>query len=443
MGKMVEASVAVHSSSNAEIAAREVTTTAMGRLRGDADLAIVFMSDHYRTEASYTDALLTIKKQLGEQTPIVGCIAPVVFASDEMPTIHGAALMLLRSKDIKFMPLAFPQAKVKAKDIAKQMAKRYLPYIETSTSYVNFMFGSGPVYPPEVYISLEATNSWFAQRLTPIFSPIFRFLGKRLAKKGLLGPTNYIDMLIKTLESKGIRNVVGGNSIHRKAYYAYEFFNTEVMSNSIISCLLASNKFKFGIGWSYGATPTGRTITVDKALSGGVILGANRKGGQQAILETTGISKVYVEKNLAKDNYALLHHLLGVKDKDSGEYYPYITAMPPDLDSALSLIPDRVLKSGIEIEILIQSGEDILKSVAGCLNQATADIQRPEFAIIFECMNRALALGDKILREDDIIKENLGVDVPYIGFGGGGEFCNKPTGFHYVCSTIHALVVGT
>jgi len=117
--------------------------------------------------------------------------------------------------------------------------------------------------------------------------------------------------------------------------------------------------------------------------------------------------------------------------------------MSPKLDAALSLIPDRALKSGIEIEILIQSGEDILKSVEGCLNKATANIRRPAFAIIFECVNRAFALGDKILREDDIIKENLGADVPYIGFGGGGEFCYKPAGFHYVCSTIHALVVGT
>ncbi len=440
---MVEASVAVHSSPNAEIAIREAAINARGQLRGDADLAIVFMSDRYRTETSYKEALQVLQKQIGEETPIVGCMTPVVFASNEHPTINGAAIMLLRSKDIKILPLAFPNARSNAKKIANQIAKQYIPDIEKSTSYVNFMFGSGPIYPPEIYPSLEITKSWFARRLTSIFSPIFGYIGKRLAKKGQLGPTNYIDQLVNTLANNGIQNVIGGNSIHHKAHYAYEFFNSDVLSNSVVSCLLASNIIKFGIGWSYGATPTGKIIKVDKALKGGIILQADKKSGQDAIFESSGIPKDYPAKDLINVNYALLHHLQGIKDKSSGEYYPYVSLVPPNIDSILSLIPDKSLKPGAEIEILIQSGEDILNSVGECLNKATADIRNPEFAIIFECSNRAFALGDKIRREDDIIKESLGEDVPYIGFGGGGEFSHKPAGYHYVCSTIHALVAGT
>jgi len=439
---MVEASVAVHSSPDAEIAAHEAAKSAMDGLQGDADLAIVFLSDRYRTKTCYSEALHAIQKQIGEQTPIIGCIAPVVFASGELPTIRGAALMLLRSADIKFVPLAFQHARMKAKNIAKQMAKRYLPYIKSSTDYTALLCASGPVLPEDIYDSLEITNSWFAQRLTPIFSRIFGIISKRLAKKGMGRPTDYIDTLIEMLAKKGIRNVIGGNSIQHKALFAYEFFNMDVMSNSVVSCLLASDKLRFGIGWSYGATPTGRKITIDKALRDGLILKANKKAGQEAILEKTGITKTYIEKELVTESYALLYHLHGVRDETTGNYFPYVSTAPPNLDSIMSFIPKRSLKPGNEIELLVQSGEDILASIETCLREATVNIRRPEFAIIFECSNRAFALGDKILREDGIIKEILGADVPYIGFGGGGEFSYKPEGYHYVCSTIHALVVG-
>jgi len=439
---MVEASVAVHSSPDAEIAARKAAKSAMDGLRGDADLAIVLLSDRYRTKTCYSEALHSIQKQIGEQTPIIGCIAPVIFASGELPTIRGAALMLLRGSDIKFVTLAFQNAKTKARVIAKQMVKKYLPYIESSTAYTVLMYAAGPVFAEDTYESLEITNSWFAQKLTPIFSRFFGILSRRLAKKGMGRPTDYIDNLIELLANKGIRNIVGGNSIQHKALFAYEFFNTDVLSNSVVSCLLTSEKLKFGIGWSYGATPTGRKITVDKALTGGVILRANKKGGQEAILEKTGITKTYIEKELASESYALLYHLHGVKDETSGKYFPYVSTAPPNLDSIMSFIPERSLKPGNEIELLVQSGEDILASIEACLREATANIRRPEFAIICECSNRAFALGDKILREDGIIKEILGADVPYIGFGGGGEFSYKPEGYHYVCSTIHALVVG-
>ncbi|MFQ5818861.1 MAG: FIST N-terminal domain-containing protein [Candidatus Heimdallarchaeota archaeon] len=439
---MVEASVAMQSSPDAEVAAREAAKSAMGRIRGEADLAIVFLSDRYRTKTCYSQALQAIQKQVGEQTPIIGCITPVIFASGELPTIRGAALMLLRSSDLKVVPLAYQNARVNARNIAKQMAKRYLPQINLSTAYAVIMFASGPIYPEGTYNSLEVTKSWLARRLTPIFSLIYGFATRRLVKKGLLRPTDYIDQLVETLGSKGIREVVGGNSFNWNALFAYEFFNTEIMNNSVVSCLLASDKLKFGIGWSYGATPTGRKMTIDKVLKGGLILGANKKGGQDALFESTGITKTYVEENLANQNYALLHHLQSVRDNTSGIYFPYISSVPPNLDSVVGSMPDRSLKPDNEIELLIQSGEDILGSVGACLREATTNIHRPKFAIIFECSNRAFALGDKIHREDGLIRETLGEDFPYIGFGGGGEFSYKAEGYHYVCSTIHALVAG-
>lgn len=438
---LVEASVAVHSSADAEIAAREAAKNAMGRIRGDADLALVLITDRYPSKSCYSQALQAIQQQIGEQTPIVGCITPVVFASREIPTIQGVALMLLRSTDIKFVPLAFQNARVKARDIAKQMVKRFLPFIESSAAYSVLMCASGPVLPKDIYRSLEVTNSWFAQRLTPIFSRIFGYISRRLMKKGMGSPTSYIDTLVQVLANKGITNVVGGNSINHKALFAYEFFNTDVLSNSVVSCLLTSDKLKFGIGWSFGATPTGKKITIDKTL-GSLILRANKKSGQEAILEQTGITKTYIEEELASESYALLYHLHGVRDSTSGNYFPYVSTIPPNLSSFMSFIPERSLKPGKELEFLIQSGEDILTSIRTCLIEATANIHRPEFAIIFECSNRAFALGDKILREDKIIREILGADVPYIGFGGGGEFSYKPEGYHYVCSTIHALVAG-
>jgi len=439
---MVEASVAMHSSPDAEIAAREAAKSAMGRIRGDADLAIVLLSDRYHTKTCYSKALRAVQKQIGQQTPIIGCITPVVFASGEMPTIRGAALMLLRSKDIKFVPLAFQNARMNTRNIAKQISKRYLPYIESSTAYACFMLASGPIFAEGTYESLEITNSWFAQRLTPIFSRIFGAINRRMEKKGKGRPTDYIDKLIEMLADNGIKNIIGGNSISHKALFAYEFFNTDVLSNSVVSCLLASDKLKFGIGWSYGATPTGKVITIDKALSGGILLRANKKRGQKAILEKTGITKTYIEKELASAGYALLYHLHGVRDKTTGKYFPYVSTAPPNLDSIMSFIPERSLKPGNEIELLIQSGEHILASIEACLRDATTKIRHPEFAIICECANRAFALGDKILLEDGIIRKTLGADVPYIGFGGGGEFSYKAEGYHYVCSTIHALVAG-
>ncbi len=412
-------------------------------ITGDPDFVFVFIADGYHSRDKTQLALSAFKKEIGEHIPSIGCLSPDIFVSGNLPTIKGVAALALKGTEIKLYPAYGENFRKKHNKIANNFADLYNPVISEYEHNATVLLPSGPIYPPQSLDDLKVSNTWFAHKATPIFGAVTKQILSSQAKKGQGRPTEAVSGLINRLAKKGLENTIGGNSIAVSANYAYEFFNDKILENSVVACQLVSNTYKFGIGWSFAGKPIKDTLKVKKSIPGGIILEANEKNAVPAMLDATNIRKDELEPFFSRYAYALVYHLCVASDPsfpDDG--YPYITIATPFLDGLVSMIPNDAIKSGSEVKIYSQSGDEILDSIYPCFDIAMKDIKKPEFALIFECANRAYALHDKIHQEMPIFEEILGEDTPFIGFGGGGEFSYKGAGYHYVNSTIHALVVG-
>ncbi|MHA1202946.1 MAG: hypothetical protein ACTSQ4_10555 [Candidatus Heimdallarchaeaceae archaeon] len=74
--------------------------------------------------------------------------------------------------------------------------------------------------------------------------------------------------------------------------------------------------------------------------------------------------------------------------------------------------------------------------------KASQNIEKPLFGMFVNCSNRLLIAGDKIEKENIMIREAIGNDVPFITLYSGGDCSvikNKPV---FSAVSLHGMVAG-
>lgn len=198
----------------------------------------------------------------------------------------------------------------------------------------------------------------------------------------------------------------------------YQFFNNEVLTDSVVGAYLNADIF-CGYGVRHGFSPTGDPFVVTRS-KGNILYELNQKPAIDAYLEYFGLSKKD-DKELQKlgamkevnfyplgipiwrDEYLIVH--LNYKNPDGS-----ITCA--------NEIPENSI-----VRIMKANKEDILKAARLATNQAVSMIEGKKFraCFIFDCVTRPLLLEDSVGEEIRIVKELLGENIPISGFYTYGE----------------------
>ncbi|MEW6456295.1 MAG: FIST N-terminal domain-containing protein [Acidobacteriota bacterium] len=219
------------------------------------------------------------------------------------------------------------------------------------------------------------------------------------------------------------RNIIGGGACDEwKLKRTYQFFNDQLLSDSIVGAYLDSN-IKIGYGVKHGFKPSGEPILVTKA-KGNILQELSNKPAVNAYLEyfNLTLNKVGLEKlgRMKEANF----YPLGVPEmRDEYRIIHVIDRNPDGSITCASEIPE-----GSIINIMETTKEELLDAAREAAMQAVSMVKKRKIkaGLIFDCISRPLILKKDNQKEIESVKEIIGEDVPLAGFYTYGEIGRCP-----------------
>ncbi len=230
---------------------------------------------------------------------------------------------------------------------------------------------------------------------------------------------NGADIVRGVLDSLGEHfPVVGGASGDDFEFKkTYQYLNDKVYSGVVIGLGLVGN-FKIGIGVKHGWIPVGKALKVTK--SDGAVL--HELDGRPAISIYEDYFGEEEAKVLKTDTLAKLAitYPLGMKFSGSDEM---LIRDPITVDEKGSITCAAEIPLNSEIQLMVGSREEAVKVAQVAAKNAIDQLDgaTPQAAIIFNCIARNKLFGEHSGDEITAIQEELGSNLPLIGFYTYGE----------------------
>ncbi|MFX1294143.1 MAG: FIST N-terminal domain-containing protein [Promethearchaeota archaeon] len=432
---MIEASVGLSTDYNSLRAGKEAVKLALKDLSGKPNLAIIGIDTCSSKLYNFEEVLKGIRSEIPD-VPLIGGGSVGIIINDDI-AIRSVGIMLLSGDFNVIKPQIWHRARKNYEQIGQRMIQTYSPYLGQTENELLLLFASGYRVPSDVLAQQKRFDSWGARVFSSLVSRVFWNNMKKFAEEGKGFPVTQelIDILV---ENKINCPIVGTQVGDLTGEIAYEFFNNQVSYDSIISCLLSSDHVKFGTGFSAGVVCTGKKFKITKNV-GPFLLGINKKKALDGLLEILGYERD-VLKELGYQGYVNFLSLMGLSD--NGETHPYIAVTNPIYDSIFTVLPPKRVNKNIEIEICEATGELILESAKDAVKMAKESVKVPKFLIFFDCSGRLSLLGDRIIDEIEIIRKEIGSDIPIFGFGSSGEIRNSPPGGYHLNNMSIVTIVG-
>ncbi len=261
---------------------------------------------------------------------------------------------------------------------------------------------------------------------------------------GLRGKGEETTLLVSNILGSVSRLAGGAAGDDLKFEETKVFLNDRVETNAVILGLIAS-KTPVGIGVKHGHKPFSPSLNVTK--SEGCIL---YELDNRPALE---VWKEYTRKK-AKEIYNIDVDKL-TEPSDIGSYLikyeagllagtEYKVRVPLSVNADDSLNFACNIPEGAVIRIMESPKEEQIASARKAAELAVASSKGNKIvgAIVFDCVCRALILGDEFSKAVEAIKEVIGKDVPLIGFETYGEIAmelGQLSGFHNTTTSILLL----
>ncbi len=216
--------------------------------------------------------------------------------------------------------------------------------------------------------------------------------------------------------------IVGGTAADGDRFQrTWQFAGTRMLTDAAVA-MGFSGKFRIGLGVGSGWTPVGIGRKVTRAV-GSILYELNGKPALEVYSRLLGkhaelLPSVGVEYPLAllDENTAC-----ALQDQD----YPYLMratmAVNPQ-DGSIKFAGE--VPEGARVRLTCGEPHCILEASKRAIRRAKSDLgeARPALAFCFSCMARKIILGRHIKEEVQAIKEELGPQVPIIGFYSYGEY---------------------
>lgn len=223
------------------------------------------------------------------------------------------------------------------------------------------------------------------------------------------------------VEITGAVPLVGGSAgDDSKFVKTYTFLNGEVTNDGCVVVAIVSNLIT-STGIKQGYFPTNKIVLVTKA-KGKIVKELNNKPAAQVYSELTGVNIEELRKNPLP---YIVAKPFGLADTQ-GNYWVKTALKVMDDDSLLFFAP---IKESTALCLMESKEELILNASKEAIQESVqkASLKDLEALIIFSCGARTIYLGDKLIKEYELIKKTVG-KTPFIGFYTYAEQGRIPNG---------------
>ena len=421
-------------------ATKTIIKDVIDNINGTPDFLLVAFTPNYQSKKDYEYALAKICEESGTKN-VIGGIFPGVATSNELPTTQGCSVMGLKGDEVQIQPpFDYTNVRINPKKGAQEIKNAYKA--TDKLSKLGFFLTPGPFYQTDAFEQLKVLDTFFAKKFKKMFNLIGRMINKNMGKNGY-GSTLFADTILKNLVEDGVKNALGGATIDLDMESCYQFSGDNVFQNALVGTIFSSDKLSFNNNWTFDKSQHSRNFFLTEFLkSSGYVQKINKKPANEAFLELIDISRDLYDEAFGKLSYASLLYLSALENEYE-DYVPFVSVCHPILDGVIATVPEKSLcDDNIKADFFTQSGTGIQKSAFECANNLIQGLTDIRFGIFINCSNRLLIAGDKIDKENKLIEQALGEDVPFITLYSGGEFSlinQKPI---YSAVSIHGFVAG-
>ncbi|MFW9990609.1 MAG: FIST N-terminal domain-containing protein [Candidatus Odinarchaeota archaeon] len=410
---------------------------------GKPELLMFFPSSYDPIDKKSYEQACKILKKMFPDSQMCGGLFGSTF-SNEGYSMRGVTLVGLKNSDLSAEVMRIKNLRSKSKKKGKKVAKKLAKRIKPENNAVVIFGGSGPNYPPFLLNQMNRPRKIHAFMMmnSSLFLK-FPFLGKmmgnvmgramdRLNIGTMFNPINKF-LVELNKQNKGIR-FAGGSVIDTWNYRsAPVFINFKVSYKDSFLILLQSETLKFGLSVGNGAVCNNKTpeseIKFGNNMPGGFVFKIDGKWAREAMFDRIKMSSDLYYKNMGETIYVDSYHPIIVDYPESDRDHIMMVGMNPNLKASMYTLPDSVVddlrKGKAKAFIGYQSATSVAETATKTLNQAKEEqgIEKIEFGLVFECINRMLMLGDQFRKLVKNNKDFFG-NIPFVGVTTSGEYIN-------------------
>ena len=423
----LEAAVGLSRKWDAREAGREVAETAIKSMTQPPNFIVLFSTIHYEKYGGFQELLNGIYEVVPKNTPLIGGTV-TGFANNYGVYGRGVTAMAVSCLDMDVAIGYGKNTKRNPKKAGRQCAQMIKRGLKDSPYEHKFIL-----------------NLISAAELPDM--PLFR--GKKIIRPGLstkailrlFGFSQYVlqkgagrddEVIEEMIHHVPDYSMLGGGTLDgRETLRNYQFFNKDVLRNSVVS-LAIRTRCKLDVLTTHNMKKTGINFKITKASKDGrIIHSINGKPAASEFVRLLGWPKDFLnEETWFTTNF---YFPLGFRaSKKNNEFSPRVIG--PILGESLTT---TIRSKDPDGSILTIDGISLLEAVDQNLRSFPA---QPAFGLIASCTTRFETLEDFSYLVKDRIHEYFG-EKPFIEFYVGGESTYSPQrGLNYVNMSFNTAI---
>ena len=408
----MEAAVGMSRKWDARDAGREVAETAIRKLKRPPSFFILFSTIHYEKYGGFQELLNGVWDVLPKDTPLIGGTVRG-FTNNYGCYTRGTTALAVSYPNIDVAVGYGRNTKRNPIKAAGQCGEMIEAGLKNSTFTNKFLLNiisasELPDMPP--FNKKKIIRSGFSIKL---LIKLFGF-SQYMLQKGTGRDDEVIKELIKKFPDY---HMLGGGTVDDGPNLRnYQFFNKDVMTNSVVSLGIKTN-FSLDINTTHNMKKTDINFTITKNSKDGRII--HEINGKPAASELLRLLRW--PKDILNDDtwYKTTYYFpIGFHDNTSGnDFGPRVIGAIYG-ESLVTVIGSK----NRDACILTIDGRNLLKAIDDNLNTFSC---KPSFGLIASCTTRLETLGDKVYQAREQVLKYFN-DCPFIEFFVGGESTYSP-----------------
>jgi len=221
------------------------------------------------------------------------------------------------------------------------------------------------------------------------------------------------------------------SAAHSKLITTYQFYNDEILTDSIV-LLLFAGPVSFSWGVQGGHAPIGGKEKIT----------ASSKNVLYTIGDEPALN--YFRRYVGESYSLFMNYCLAIFEEGRKGFY--VRSAPGyDVETG-SVTLNGVISEGAYVQIGTADKETCIDSCANSIQMAIEGYPgtKPEAAVFFSCAGRKMIMGSQVVEETQTVRRYLN-GIPFCGFYAYGEFCPLEEGsqsmFHG--TTFVTLLIGS
>jgi len=417
--KDLEAAVGMTRKWNAREAGRDVARNTIKQLKSLPKFFLLFLTTHYKDHGGFEEFLNGVWDVLPKATPLIGGTVRG-FMNNYGCYTRGATAIAVSSSEMDVAIGFGKNTKRSPKNAAQHCSKMIKEKLEKSKYSNKFLLNLISASELPEMQSL-GRRKIIEPGITPKAIMKLYSFSQKVLQKGAGRDDEIIEEMIKNFPD--FQMIGGGTIDNGEGIISYQFFNKDVLTNSVVSLAINTNN-NLDVLTTHNMKKTGKEFNITKTNKDGRII--HEINGKPAFTELLRL--LDLSRELINDDTWL----------QTSFYFPigsyYYNSKSSFGPRVIGFVLGESIVTGFRSKdknasILTIDGRGLLETIDKNLGSYS---KTPSFGIIASCTTRLETMGDKLYYARDRILKYFN-DKPFIVFYVGGESTYTPEkGFTYI-----------